>query len=153
MSIYAYIHGGEIVEFKELSDSLHQSWISNGNPKADVYLPVVFVEKPSVSDSEIVEESFNITENDVNQVWTIRNKTASEKRKIYTAYQFLLLFTAEERAAFRNAAKTDEFVADFMSLAQAAQEIITDDPLTVQGMGYLVYIGLLTENRKDEILA
>lgn len=153
MSIYAYIHGGEIVEFKELSDSLHQSWISNGNPKADVYLPVVFVEKPSVSDSEIVEESFNITENDVNQVWTIRNKTASEKRKIYTAYQFLLLFTAEERATFRNAAKTDEFVADFMSLAQAAQEIITDDLLTVQGMGYLVYIGLLTENRKDEILA
>lgn len=153
MSIYAYIHGGEIVEFKELSDSLHQSWISNGNPKADVYLPVVFVEKPSVSDSEIVEESFNITENDVNQVWTIRNKTASEKRKIYTAYQFLLLFTAEERAAFRNAAKTDELVADFMSLAQAAQEIITDDLLTVQGMGYLVYIGLLTENRKDEILA
>jgi hypothetical protein len=44
-------------------------------------------------------------------------------------------------------------VADFMSLAQAAQEIISDDPITIQGMDYLVSIGLLTQQRRDEILS
>jgi len=37
-------------------------------------------------------------------------------------------------------------------LAQAAQEIISDDPVTLQGMNYLVSLGLLTEQRKNNIL-
>lgn len=73
--------------------------------------------------------------------------------KFYTAYQFLLRFTPEERAAFRAAANTDSIVADFQQLAGAAQEVWTDDPMTIAGMGYLVAVGLLTESRKNEILA
>lgn len=74
--------------------------------------------------------------------------------KIYswTAYQFLLRFTAEERAAFRAASLTDPNVADFQQLAQAAQEVISNDPMTVAGMNYLVSVNLLTEQRKNEIL-
>lgn len=72
--------------------------------------------------------------------------------KIYTAYQFLTRFTAEERAAFRNAAVTDSIVADFQQLAGAAQEIETNNPVTIAGMEYLVSINLLTESRKNEIL-
>lgn len=70
----------------------------------------------------------------------------------WTAYQFLLRFTAAERAAFRAAALTDANVADFQQLAQAAQEVVNDDPMTVAGMNYLVSVGLLTEQRKQEIL-
>lgn len=70
----------------------------------------------------------------------------------WTAYQFLLRFTPEERAAFRNAAITDVNVADFQQLAQAAQEVISNDPMTLAGMNYLVSIGLLSEPRKNEIL-
>lgn len=70
----------------------------------------------------------------------------------WTAYQFLLRFTAEERAAFRAAALTDPNVADFQQLAQAAQEVISNDPMTIAGMNYLVSVGLLTEARKNEIL-
>lgn len=70
----------------------------------------------------------------------------------WTAYQFLLRFTAEERAAFRAAALTDANVADFQQLAQAAQEVISNDPMTVAGMNYLVSVNLLTEQRKNEIL-
>lgn len=70
----------------------------------------------------------------------------------WTAYQFLLRFTAEERAAFRAAALTDPNVADFQQLAQAAQEVISNDPMTVAGMNYLVSVNLLTEQRKNEIL-
>lgn len=72
--------------------------------------------------------------------------------KTYTAYQFLMRFTPEERAAFRSAALTDTAVADFQQLAGAAQEIATDNPMTVAGMDYLVSVGLLTEQRKQEIL-
>ena len=36
---------------------------------------------------------------------------------------------------------------------QAANEIISDDPMTVQGMDYLVSIGILTQQRRDEILS
>jgi hypothetical protein len=70
----------------------------------------------------------------------------------WTAYEFLNRFTYQERAAYRSAASTDDLVADFMSLAQAAQEVVNTDPMTVAGMNYLVTIGLLTEQRKNEIL-
>lgn len=70
----------------------------------------------------------------------------------WTAYEFLLRFTAEERAAFRAASLTNANVADFQQLAQAAQEIVSDDPMTVAGMDYLVSQGLLTQARRDEIL-
>lgn len=73
--------------------------------------------------------------------------------KIFTAYEFMLRFTAEERAAFRAAALTDPNVADFQQLAQSAQEIFTNDPVTIMGMDYLVSVGLLTQARRDEILA
>ena len=71
----------------------------------------------------------------------------------WTSYQFLLRFTAEERASFRAAAQTDPIVADFQMLATAAQEVVADDPNTVAGMGYLVAVGLLTPERRDEVLA
>ena len=70
----------------------------------------------------------------------------------YTSYEFLQRFTAEERASFRAAAQTDQLVADFAQLATAAQEILNTDPVTTAGMNYLVLIGLLTEERKIEIL-
>jgi hypothetical protein len=72
--------------------------------------------------------------------------------KTYTSYQFLLRFTAEERAAFRAAAITDTIVADFQELATAAHEISTDNPTTLAGMNYLVSAGLITEQRKQEVL-
>jgi hypothetical protein len=44
-------------------------------------------------------------------------------------------------------------VADFMQLAQAAQEIWTNDETTIAGMNYLVSQGLLTSERKYEIMS
>ena len=70
----------------------------------------------------------------------------------WTSYQFLLRFTSDERAAFRAAALSDPAVADFQQLAQAAQEVINNDPMTIAGMNYLVSVNLLTEQRKNEIL-
>lgn len=153
MSIYAHVYNNEIIEFKEIDDALYQSWVASDNPKKDSYRIVLYANQPSVSSTETVDESFTISKNSVQQVWTVRNKTADELRKTWTAYEFLNRFTYSERAAYRNAAKTDDLIADFMSLAQAAQEIISDDPMTVQGMDYLVSVGIISQQRRDEILS
>lgn len=152
MSIYAYVYNNEIIEFKEIDDGLYESWVASDNPKKDTYLLVNYTNAPTVSSTQVAESTFEIQRNSVDQVWNIRNKTADEMRKTWTAYQFLNRFTYPERAAYRQAAKTDDLVADFISLAQAAQEIVSDDPMTIQGMNYLVSIGILTEQRKAEIL-
>jgi hypothetical protein len=71
---------------------------------------------------------------------------------VWTAYQFLLRFTEAELLGIRTAANTDPITWRFLTLATAAQEIVSDDPQTVAGMDYLVSAGLLTEPRKGEIL-
>jgi len=70
----------------------------------------------------------------------------------WTAFQFLLRFTEEEREAFRVAALTDGKVADFIQLCGAASEIESTHPMTVAGMAYLVSQDLLTQARADEVL-
>ena len=70
----------------------------------------------------------------------------------YSSFEFLNRFTPAERASFRAAAQTDQLVADFAQLAAAAQEILNTDPVTIAGMNYLVFLGLLTEARAAEIL-
>lgn len=153
MSVYAHIHENAIIEFKEISDALYAGWVAANNPKKDAYRLVVYSQAPVVSSTQVAEESFQINASTVNQVWTVRNKTPDELRITWTAYEFINRFTPAERAAYRAAAKTDDLVADFVDMAQAAQEVISDDPLTIQGMDYLVSIGVLTENRKQEILS
>ena len=70
----------------------------------------------------------------------------------WTSYEFLLRLTAEERADIRQRSMSDPNVADFLMLAQSAQEIISNDPITLMGMNYLVSMGVFTEQRKKEIL-
>jgi hypothetical protein len=71
----------------------------------------------------------------------------------WSAYQFLGRFTTAELDGILAAAKTDATTLRFLTFAQAAQEVISDDPATVAGMAYLVSFGLLGSARADEILA
>lgn len=84
-------------------------------------------------------------------MWNFSSQPPNPTRR-FTAYQFLLRFTPQERMAYRAAAFLDPQIADFMALAQAAQEILTTDPMTIAGMNYLVTVGILTESRKNQIL-
>ena len=102
-----------------------------------------------IEQEEIVGVGWNYDANADPRFFFVHSSIAASR---WTAYQFLLRFTAEERAAFRAAAITDPNVADFQQLAQAAQEVLSDDPMTVAGMAYLVSVGLLTSARRDEIL-
>jgi hypothetical protein len=70
----------------------------------------------------------------------------------WTSLEFLNRFTAIERAAIREEAKTDPVTADWLQMASAAQEILNTDAATIQGMDYLVGAGLLTQERADAIM-
>jgi hypothetical protein len=67
-----------------------------------------------------------------------------------SSYEFLNRFTQAERIAIR--ASTDVYVQDFITLVQAAQVVNTSNETMIAGMAYLVTLGLLTSERKDEIL-
>jgi hypothetical protein len=71
----------------------------------------------------------------------------------WTSYEFLNRFTPTERAAIRTGSMSDPVLADFLMMSQAAQEVVSDDPMTVMGMDYLVSVGVLTAQRKAEILS
>jgi hypothetical protein len=71
----------------------------------------------------------------------------------FTAYEFLRRFTDAELELVRSWAVHDSTVWRLLSFAQAAQEIDTGDPVTISGMDYLVSVAILTQARRDEILA
>ncbi len=66
--------------------------------------------------------------------------------------EFLQLFTSTERKAIRNAAKTDDDVADWLALAQVPEPIRLQHPQTLAGLDFLVAKGLLTAARRDAIV-
>lgn len=70
----------------------------------------------------------------------------------FTAFEFLQRFTDAELELVRSRAAIDATCWRFLTLAQAAQEVDTGDPMTIAGMDYLVSIALLTSSRRNEIM-
>ena len=68
-----------------------------------------------------------------------------------TRYEFLTLFTLEERTAIRGAAKTDPVIEDMLQLLGIANDIDIADPNTSGGLDYLAGKGLITAERCAEI--
>jgi len=78
--------------------------------------------------------------------WTFRAQR-------FTPYQFLGRFTPAQLPLASSYPAHDSAVWRRLSLAQAAQEIDTADAVTVAGMDYLVSVAILTQARRDAILA
>lgn len=69
-----------------------------------------------------------------------------------SALAFKELFTQEERLTMRRKAKEDELVEDWLDLLNASQNVQKSDPRTMEGLQYMVHLGLLTPARLQEIL-
>jgi hypothetical protein len=149
---YAEVRNNQIVAFLDINYDLYQSWVANNNPKAKIYRQVVEDTYPTPNEYQAVDEDYIIEENRVVKLYILRNKTPEELRKTWTAYEFLTRFTQQERVTLRSASATDPLVADFSQLLGAAQEVISDDPVTIQAMDYLVYAGYITNERRNEIM-
>lgn len=70
----------------------------------------------------------------------------------WTALQFLNRFTDSELMDIRSKSVSDPIMWKFLTFATAAQEVISNDPVTVAGMDYLVLTGVLSQTRRNEIL-
>lgn len=65
---------------------------------------------------------------------------------------FLRRFNMGERIAIRAARASDPILDDFFSLLEQAENVVSTDPDTIAGMGYLVQQGHITAARRDQIL-
>lgn len=153
MAEYARIHAEAVVDLADIDPAAHAAWVAAGNPKAQAYRPVV-EDPPPVHDPTIqaVEHLLVVEPSRVRRTWTVRPKTPAERRKVWSSFEFLNRFTLAERAAIRTGSMSDPALADFLMMSQAAQEIVSDDPMTGAGMDYLVSLGILTPARRAEIL-
>jgi hypothetical protein len=152
--LVAKVENNIFIETREIENSVYNSWVNTNNTKLNVYWPLIESNQPTPNQNQVLEYTYqlDIPNKVVNKVYTLRDKTPDELRQIWTSYEFLNRLTTSERADIRTRALTDPNVADFLMLATAAQEVLSDDPVTLMGMSYMVMIGVFTEARKNEIL-
>jgi hypothetical protein len=72
---------------------------------------------------------------------------------VHSSYQFLKLFTREERMALRLIATTDLIAGDLIQLCSCGEPVDTGDQEVIDGMSYLVSQGYITPERAAEIMA
>lgn len=153
MSEYARIENLKVAATLDIPDALYASWKQTGNPKANVYQPVLTETLPTYDEArQVPVESFVVQPTQVLRTWSIRAKTPDELRQVWTSLEFLGRFTTAEMAQIETAREHDEIVRSFYRAALAAQEVVSDDPRTVAGVNYLSAIGILTLARVDEVL-
>lgn len=75
-----------------------------------------------------------------------------EGRREWHPHDFWLRFTPEAQIKIIEAARTDANVDNFRMQLLMIGKVISDHPVTVAGMGYLVSRELLTETEKNQIL-
>ena len=153
MSEHARIENLKVAATLDIPDALYASWKATGNPKANVYRPVLTETLPAYDEArQVPVESFVVHPTQVLRTWSIRAKTPDELRQVWTSLEFLGRFTTAEMAQIETAREHDEIVRSFYRAALAAQEVVSDDPRTVAGVNYLSAIGILTLARVDEVL-
>jgi len=72
---------------------------------------------------------------------------------VVDALAFRDLFTDDEQLAVAAAGQTDPLIRRFEMNAAAAQRVPLDSPRVLQGIHYLQSLGLLTQNRANQILS
>ena len=73
-------------------------------------------------------------------------------KTVFTSLKFRDLFTINEQLSIREAQLVDMEVGLVYDMMLSAQSIDISDPRTVQGMDLLVSKGLITNERRDEVL-
>ncbi len=112
------------------------------------------VTEVNILTGEVTERSFTAEELAAIAQMRADNPTPAPQ---WSPLEFLERFTQAERITIRQAASGNSQgaleLADWLDLLRASMAVIADDSRTVAGMQALVTAGLLTEQRKSEILA
>lgn len=81
------------------------------------------------------------------------SKGPQPSKKIWTKYEFMAKFTTSELAAIYTRSETDPITLVFIKKLELSGEVQSDNPDVVSGLQYLVNNNVLTQARKNEILA
>ena len=87
--------------------------------------------------------------------WDVETLSFVQKadvNRVMTVHQFLNRFTAQERIAIKEAAKTNPALSDFMDMLNSASFVDPDEAEVYGGLYYLSILGLIAQNRIMEIL-
>jgi hypothetical protein len=84
--------------------------------------------------------------------WSTDTRDFMKTYRVISKLDFLTRFTMQERLTIRTFQDTDSIIDDFMKILEISQEIDLGNPLTKQGLMYLVSVGAIQLSRVDEIL-
>lgn len=126
-------------------------------PEGQTVVPLVKLDKPQHDSKLFYCESKPVWfEDRVERDWEILplspEEIAANNRRIYTKPQFWSRFTVSEKAAIHRS-DDDYVIAIYSDLNNWQGEVWNDDIRIVQGMDYLEYAGILSAERKEEILS
>lgn len=109
----------------------------------------VDLDPPPVLAGEVAVAGVTIDEvqRTVTRTWTVRNKTADELRKKWTCLEFIARLTPDEIAGLWT------YAPQLMALLLSSHEVESDNELTLFGLNQAVAAGLITEARKEQLLA
>ena len=145
MSTYYHVSTGEI---REIDDATHDEWVAENNPKADVW--ILQPAPPSYNDETHHPPHW------VGTQWVVEEKTqadlASEARKVWdNTADFFAEFSVTEAEGI--AVSTHPTVSRLrLRLSTWAGKVFSDDPHVAGGLSLLVAVGILTAERRTEIL-
>jgi hypothetical protein len=71
---------------------------------------------------------------------------------VMSPQDFMGMFTFDEEKAIRALAQTDMVMTTFLARVQRARTVTLSHPDTVNGIGYCVAVGAITQDRASEIL-
>lgn len=144
----ALIKDGEILK-TDLSDDKPTSF--EGEWVDQVETPPPAVEWPDVA----VDAGLAIVDGAVVRQWTVRPRTQEERRRVWPSLEFhgrVNFYAPAAWKKLREAAKVDDLAAEMHEQALAAQEVVSDDPRTLQFIQGAIAFGVLTEEEADNIL-
>lgn len=134
------------------SQAAHEAWAQRKASWEDNQTPFP-EEEPNIHVAEPVPDWLTAQLAAIPAMLAVQALVFDPNLKVWSSLEFLQLFTQEERHNIYARADTDPNVKDLLMMLTSAGNIYSNNPDTIQGMQYLVSVGLITETRMQEILA
>lgn len=144
----ALIKDGIILK-TDLSDDRPVSY--EGEWVDQIETPAPAVDWPSIAE----DAGLAVVDGVVVRQWTVRERTPEECRRVWSSLEFhnrVNFYAPTAWKKLREAAKVNDTAAEMHEQALAAQEVVSDDPRTLQFVQGAIAFGVLTEEEANNIL-
>lgn len=129
--------------------------VGTGSTKGSLPEPMDGHTVTTLPDNSLVQPGWRADFSSSENSWKFHPPGIARTRMQVSPVEFLLLFTAEESVRIKEVKAGDAFVKHFFDLIDHPRLTMVDLSLqsTIDSLGYLVSQGLLTDERKNQILS